>query len=63
MSRSEDDNLYEMCISKIELLENEYEKLFMQHEEIGREMYRIEKLKNTEEKLLKKLEKRKLKIK
>ncbi len=62
-----DDDLYLMSISKIQRLKNEYDELSEEHDKIHNELVgqiiHIRQLIIAEEKLLKKLEKRKLKIK
>jgi DNA replication initiation complex subunit (GINS family) len=62
-----DDDLYLMTVSKIQRLQNEYDELNKQHtieyNESMRELFKIKDIIRTEEKILKKLEKRQLKKK
>ena len=62
-----DDDLYLMSVSKLQRLQNEYDKLNIQHDTMHNELVgqiiHIRHLIIAEEKLLKKLEKRKLKRK
>lgn len=62
-----DDDLYLMTVSKIQRLQNEYDELDKEHDIIHNELVgqiiHIRNLIIAEEKLLKKLEKRKLKKK
>ncbi len=62
-----DDDLYLMSISKIQRLKNEYDELSEEHDKIHNELegqiIHIRQLIIAEEKSLKKLEKRNLKIK
>jgi len=62
-----DDDLYLMSVSKIQRLQNEYDELNIQHDtmlnELVGQIIHIRHLIIVEEKLLKKLEKRKLKRK
>lgn len=62
-----DDDLYLMTVSKIQRLKNEYDELNKEHDAIDNELVgqiiHIRYLIIAEEKLLKKLEKRKLKRK
>ena len=61
-----DDDLYLMTVSKIQRLKNEYDELNIEydkiHNELANHIVDIRHLIIAEEKLLKKLEKRKLKI-
>ena len=61
-----DDDLYLMTVSKIQRLKNEYDELNIEydkiHNELANQIVDIRHLIIAEEKLLKKLEKRKLKI-
>ena len=60
-----DDDLYLMTVSKIQRLKNEYDELNKEHDiihnQLARQIIDIRHLIIDEEKLLKKLEKRKLK--
>ena len=60
-----DDDLYLISVSKIQRLKNEYDELHEEHDKIHNELVgqiiHIRQLIIAEEKLLKKLEKRKLK--
>ncbi len=56
-----DDDLYLMSVSKIKNFEEEKHELYKQDEEINYKIYEINQFIKAEEKLLKKLEKRKLK--
>jgi DNA replication initiation complex subunit (GINS family) len=60
-----DDDLYLMTVSKIQRLQNEYNELDKQHtieyNESMRELFKIKEIIRSEEKILKNLEKRKLK--
>ena len=62
-----DDDLYLMTVSKIQRLQNEYDELNIEHDTMHNELVgqiiHIRHLIIAEEKLLKKLEKRKLKRK
>ena len=62
-----DDDLYLMTVSKIQRLKNEYDELNIEHSmihhQLARQIIDIRHLIIAEEKLLKKLEKRKLKRK
>ena len=62
-----DDDLYLMTVSKIQRLKNEYDELNIEYDKIHHELVNqiidIRHLIIAEEKLLKKLEKRKLKKK
>ncbi len=56
-----DDDLYLMSVSKIKNFEEEKYELYKQDEEINYKIYEINQFIKAEEKLLKELEKRKLK--
>jgi hypothetical protein len=62
-----DDDLYLMTVSKIQRLQNEYNELDKQftieYNETMKELFKIKEIIRTEEKILKKLEKRQLKKK
>ena len=61
-----DDDLYLMSVSKLQQLQNEYDELHKEHDiihnQLAGQIIHIRHLIIAEEKLLKKLEKRKLKI-
>ena len=62
-----DDDFYLMTVSKLQRLQNEYDEFhkefFIYYNDSMKEMFKIQESIRAEEKLLKKLEKRKLKKK